>query len=361
MRALAPGHRKQLRHEVLAGKEGNLAWDTISLQSDPAQSSFERQVPRIWRSGPMLRLYRWMYAIRNARNYDVVLLRTISLDVFGPLLGPFVPNRVTVHHAKEVEELAILDRGAVSKKIATLIERYITPVSMKTARGLAGVTNDIRDYEVARFPHLKKRAIVFPNGYHYAETKPAEDKRTRLTVTFTFICATFAEWHGLDRLLEAIRIDSGKTQKRIKIHLVGSLSNEQRATVNAVSHERVEVVAHDVLDSDEISPLLASTDVAVGSLALDRKNLVGASTLKVREYLASGIPVYATHSDTALPQTFPFYYSDTTVSLDRMVSFAESMTEYSREDIREASKPYLDKKIILERAMQQLSEMKNQS
>ncbi|GAA4479434.1 hypothetical protein GCM10023190_22480 [Enteractinococcus fodinae] len=158
-------------------------------------------------------------------------------------------------------------------------------------------------------------------------------------------------------MLEAIETDTGEGQKLVRIHLVGALTDEQRAAVHALSHKGTEIYVHGVLDSDGIISLLDTTDVAIGSLALDRKNLFGASTLKVREYLASGIPVYATHHDTALPQSFPFYYSDSAVSLSRMVNFAELMTNYSREEIREASRSYLDKKFILEKAVQELAEM----
>ena len=170
LRALAPGHRKQLHQEVLAAKDANLQWDTVSLQTDPAQNDFEKQVPKIWRAAPMLRLYRWMYVIRKAREYDLVLLRTLSLDIFGPLLGLFASNRVTIHHTKELEEIPVLNSGSISKRISTLVERYMTPLSMRSAAGLAGVTPEIRDYQVARFPHLKNRAVVLPNGYHFDET-----------------------------------------------------------------------------------------------------------------------------------------------------------------------------------------------
>lgn len=356
--ALAPGHRKQLHQEVLAAEEANLQWDTVALQTDSVQNDFERQVPRIWRAGLMLRLYRWMYVIRKARDYDIVLLRTLSLDIFGPVLGLFATNRVTVHHAKEMEEIAILNRGPTFKRISAFTERYLTPLTMRSASGIAAVTSEIRDYQVARFPHLRNQAIVMPNGYHFAATKPAKDQRSSTSVTFTFVSATFAEWHGLDRLLEAITEDTSESHKLVRIHLVGALNEKQREGVDRSIRRGVEIIIHGVLNSDEIRSLLHGTDVAVGSLALDRQNLVGASTLKVREYLASGIPVYATHTDTALPEDFPFFYADTTVSLKRMLKYAETMAGYSRQEIREASKTYLDKKLILKRMVGELAEMR---
>jgi glycosyltransferase involved in cell wall biosynthesis len=359
--ALAPGHRKQLHQEVLAAKEARLQWDTVALQTDPVQNEFEKQVPRMWRSAPMLRLYRWIYVISKSRDYDLILLRALSLDVFGPFMGLFATNRVTVHHTKELEEIPVLKSGPIVKQLSALIERYLTPLTMRSATGLAAVTREIRDYQVARFPHLKNRSLVLPNGYHFGETLPAEDKRSNTSVTFTFVSATFAEWHGLDRLLEAIRTDTSTREKLIRIHLVGVITDEQREAVDKTVRNGIEITIHGVLDFEEIQYLLDSTNVALGSLALDRKNLEGASTLKVREYLASGIPVYATHLDTALPKDFPFFYADTNVSLQRMLEYAEAMTEYSRQEVRAASKVFLDKELILKRAVSELEDLQRQS
>lgn len=357
LRALSPGQRKQLHHEVMASKSAGLQWDTVALHTEPPQTSFEKQVPRMWRSGLMLRLYRWRYVIEQARNYDLVLVRTLSFDILGPFLGLFARNRVTVHHSKEVEEVAILDRNHLSKRISIFVEKYLTPLAMRSARGLAGVASDIRDYEVERFPHLKGSAIVIPNGFHFAATQPSEDRRSASVITFTFVCGRFTEWHGLDRLLDAVKLANPEGEKLVRINLVGALNHAQKVSVQEVRVRGVEIIVHGVLDQDEVRSLLASTHVAIGSLALDRQNLFIGSTLKVREYLANGIPVYATHQDTALPPEFPFLYTDHKVSISRMVQFAESMADYSRPTVRSASEAYLDKQLILQKAVQDLVEI----
>jgi hypothetical protein len=53
-------------------------------------------------------------------------------------------------------------------------------------------------------------------------------------------------------------------------------------------------------------PLLARADVAIGSLGLYRAKLQEASTLKVREYLARGIPTILGYRDTDFPEWAPF-------------------------------------------------------
>lgn len=358
VRALTPGQRKQLKHEDLASRQSGLHWHTVALHTEVTQNEFEIQIPKAFRSIILRQIYGWLFAIRNASKYDLILMRALPLDILGPLLGLFVRNRFTVHHGKELEELPLIKhRGAAAIWVATAIERYIKPLTMKSAHGLAGVSGDIRDYEVSRFPHLREQAIVLPNGYYFAGTEPVKDFRRNDVVTFTFVCGRFTEWHGLDRLLEALKGEAGSIHKPITVHLVGTLTDAQKSEIDELTLDNVELIAHGVLGTEKVRSLLAESDVAIGSLALDRQNLHEGSTLKVREYLASGIPVYATHSDTSLSANFPYFYEDSSVSITNLMDFAEFTALHSRNEVRVASEPFLDKERILETVMQQLDQL----
>ena len=60
------------------------------------------------------------------------------------------------------------------------------------------------------------------------------------------------------------------------------------------------VAVHGVLAREEYEPLLAVSDAAIGTLALNRKQMNEACPLKVREYLAYGLPVVIAYKDTDL-------------------------------------------------------------
>src|SRR5207249_2857500 len=66
------------------------------------------------------------------------------------------------------------------------------------------------------------------------------------------------------------------------------------------------VHVHGVLDRAQLHRLLAQVDVGVGTLALHRKGLEEASALKVREYLALGLPVVLGNADTDFPDGADF-------------------------------------------------------
>jgi len=229
---------------------------------------------------------------------------------------------------------------------------------MKSARGLAGVTEEIRNYETSRFPHLEDHALVIPNGFNFHRSSVALNLRKPNQFDFVFVCAEFSTWHGLDRLLSAIEAHGTPLGRAITIHLVGRLTDLQRNMLDSSEVEGVTFVRYGTLSPAETSTVLAECHVAIGSLALDRKGLTEAGTLKVREYLAAGLPVYATHKDASIPKDFPYYMNDQDgVSIENIVRFAEQSEGLSRETVREASKLYLDKEKIMISTLSQLEQM----
>ncbi|WP_151208781.1 glycosyltransferase family 4 protein [Paenibacillus yonginensis] len=63
---------------------------------------------------------------------------------------------------------------------------------------------------------------------------------------------------------------------------------------------------HGKMTRSAYQPLLDQADIAVGTLALYRKHMTEASPLKVREYLANGLPVIMAYEDTDFPAEVPF-------------------------------------------------------
>lgn len=348
VRVLYGGQRRQLEFETRAANDYRLAWDTLALHVQEPRNTFERQIPRLFRGRVLLRVYGWITAARLSRQYDFILFRDMQLDVLGPILGAFVPRRITIHHAKEIEELGILRGGGWFSRIGAGLERYFKPLTMLSASGLAGVTGEIRDYELMRFPWLRDRALVIPNGYMFSDTAEVERTSVEGELSFAFVCAEFSPWHGLERLLAAIGEYEPRAGTTLAFHLVGELTPEQHRLVEAAVRGGIRIERHGSIDPSSVSGVLEGCDVALGSLALDEKGLREASTLKVREYLAAGLPVYATHRDAALPEDFPYFFEDEGgVSIARMVEYARSMANASRSEVREASRMYLDKGEIM--------------
>jgi hypothetical protein len=70
-----------------------------------------------------------------------------------------------------------------------------------------------------------------------------------------------------------------------------------------------------------------------------------ACTLKVREYLALGLPVYLGHDET-IPKTFNFVKKGP-ANIDEIIEYAYSMKNAKRQDVIDTAKLFIDKKILV--------------
>jgi glycosyltransferase involved in cell wall biosynthesis len=68
----------------------------------------------------------------------------------------------------------------------------------------------------------------------------------------------------------------------------------------------VNVSFHGYLSEEQYRPILAQVDVALGTLALERKGMREGAPLKVREYLAHGLPAIIGYRDTDFPEGAEF-------------------------------------------------------
>ncbi|MFD5213429.1 hypothetical protein [Microbacterium sp. NPDC058345] len=152
-----------------------------------------------------------------------------------------------------------------------------------------------------------------------------------------FIASSFVPWHGLDRLLD----DAQTTDADFILHLVGDVGEPDRERANKDPRIRI----HGHLDQNAIAELVARSWVGLASFALDRKGMKEACSLKVREYLASGLATYSGHADR-----FPadsVYYKQGPARFADIITYAYDMRETSREEVRDLSMAQISKSVIL--------------
>lgn len=103
-----------------------------------------------------------------------------------------------------------------------------------------------------------------------------------------------APWHGIDKIIALAKLLPGW-----RFHLVGVSAKD-------VPEAPSNVLLHGSLSLSEYLPILQKGHIALGTLALHRKGMNEASPLKVREYLALGLPVIIGYRDTDFPEGAPF-------------------------------------------------------
>lgn len=347
----SPGIAQQMAWEQAAARELGVPWESVLWVAD--EQAPARTGARLghltgrafaWMRGRMA-FYAWLS--QQAHHYDLVLLRHSSHD---PLEVRFVsrsPVKIaTVHHTKEVQELAT--RNGSMAGVRARAEAAIGRRVLGLVDALIGVTSEIVSHEVARVPSRSDLpTFVYPNGVVVGHD-PCPDSRSGVP-RIAFVAASFASWHGLDRLMDALDRDNEECYVDVigqtPAPLMSRLSGDPR------------VVLHGVLPQRQIDEVLASAWCGLSSLALDRQEMEEACPLKVRHYLSGGVPVYAGHRDSGIPEAFP-YFRRGSVELSEVLSFATEHRNVSREHVRQSAKPFIDKRPLLEslyRALQAAS------
>ena len=220
---------------------------------------------------------------------DVVYVRH---DVFLPPLGGLLRALPAVAEVQS-NEIAEPTVRAGKTRVSLLYEHLSSRLILSRVRGIVTVSHEIAgmDFVTSR----RKPTVVIGNGIDLdgiAELPPANREGRRLA----FLATLGQPWHGVDKILWL----AGELPD-VTFHFIGW------ARENFLSPPPPNVVAHGVLSREEYEPILASCDAGIGTLALHRIDMNEASTLKVREYLAHGLPVVLGYEDTDLKGLDPWY------------------------------------------------------
>lgn len=356
-RQFSRGQVNQLRYEHSASKAiKGVEWKTLGYHTGPAFDQFIKPIPFLFRLLFLRNLWGWVVAWRLSKRYDVLIMRHMTFDPFALIFAPLIPNRISVHHAKEVEELKLIRRGWRGK-LASLVEEYTGRVAVRNTKMILGVTKEIAEYERATRAHSKSIG-VYPNGIEVGVVAALDDAREPDEIHVAFICGTFSPWHGLDKLIQAVDDHfSSAGDLPVYIHLIGGLSDQQLAELSATSKRAQVFRSYGVMQSEEYMSILAKCDFGIGSLALERQSLSEAATLKIREMLAIGLPVYSGHKDVALENEHSWGRIVNEVSLTDLQGFGLLMKKMPRWIVRQESAESIEKMEIMKSVSKTIEEV----
>jgi glycosyltransferase involved in cell wall biosynthesis len=274
--------------------------------------------------------------------YDIFILRYISYDPFQLEFAKKCSRKVCfVHHTLEVEELKTTQN--IKNIFLPHAENFIGKRTLSAADALIGVTPEIAKYELHRSGKPNQKIFIYPNGVKYKHHK-VPDNRTE-TIQLLFVASFFSSWHGLDILLDNFK----NSQENFVFHLVGELSEKDQH----VAQQDNRIVLHGNLSQDELHKISSYCHIGLSSFSLARKKMREACTLKTREYLMLGLPVYSGHDDI-FPDDFKFYHKGPPI-INRILEFAIKFKNVDKKDVSMQSKQYLDKTILLEKLYTEIS------
>jgi glycosyltransferase involved in cell wall biosynthesis len=155
--------------------------------------------------------------------------------------------------------------------------------------GFVFLSNELKIY----FSRYKKLGVVISNGIDIDKISPSQAPNNNSPRLF-FMGTPGQSWHGIDKICVI-----AKHYPTWQFELVGVTASEVVAPPTNMHF-------HGHLNNEKYSDILSKSDVAIATLALHRKNMNEASPLKVREYLAHGLPTILGYKDTDFPDGAPF-------------------------------------------------------
>lgn len=348
MLTFPPGIVTQLCWEQEAARDLGLDWNVYIFSWRGAESpeTTRKSLPsrtsaHTSRDALRLRIdyFRWLRS--RIPEVDVFLLRYSPHD---PIQWHFMntcPRPVyLVHHTLETHELASI--GTHREKLKAGLEGIIGPLAVRKSRAVVAVTQEIAEYERRRAFQKSKTSILYPNGVRI-DAEVIEDRRGSIP-ELLIVASEFHAWHGLDLLLSDIR----KSTRNFRLHIIGEVSeSDQRA-----GSEDRRIIFHGTKDRAEIREIGTSCWIGLSSFALHRKGMKEACTLKVREYLMLGLPVFAGYREV-FPNSFPFF-CEGPPSIHKILEYAHTMRNVHRREVRECALPFIEKSLILRTFERQL-------
>jgi len=185
---------------------------------------------------------------------------------------------------------------ASNNRISGLYNALFRNFFLKKVNGFVFMTDELGSS--GSFSRFHGPACTIPNGAD-VEDFPFRENTNNLQPNLVFVGSPGQAWHGLDKIWWL-----AKQLGHCKFHIVGP----SRAECEAVWSDLPEnVELHGYLSADKTAEVVSGADVGIGTLALHRKGMSEACPLKVRQYLAQGVPVIAGYKDPDIPESCSFY------------------------------------------------------
>lgn len=260
--------------ELFVLSPGSTVWDGLN-DLDVRLTEDKGYVQRLLRTMKQLvdAVMKW--------NPDVVYLR---FDTYYPAIERLLRRIPTV---LEINTDDINEYRMEMSRPKYLYHRLLRGRVLSNATGMVFVTREL----AAKFRSFQKPMAVIGNSIdlsNYPHLPAPENSVPRLV----FIGTPGQTWHGIDKIAVL-----AKRFPTWHFDLIG---------VDTGLETLPNVQLHGLLGRSQYTQLIAQADAAIGTLALHRKGMGEACPLKVREYLAHGIPVIIGCEDTDFPEAVPF-------------------------------------------------------
>jgi len=264
-------------------------------------------------------------------NPDFIYLRH---ELYKPYLRRLLKKNQTVVeiNADDVLELKLLSKTSIKSFLRYMYHLRTRNLLFNNVKAIVSVTRELAERKV--FKRFNKPLIISPNSIMLNDNL----KRTKRhgKVYLAFIGSLTQPWQGLDKVIRLADI----LGENYVFHIIGN-SNGEKNLEN--------VIYHGYLQKAEYEKVLKECHIGIGTLAAHRKGLQEACALKVREYIAYGLPVILGYKDTAFIDETPKWVLEVpnaedslenTETIEQIKEFIKNMKNYTV--MNDESRKYID-------------------
>lgn len=236
----------------------------------------------------------------NSYKFALTALKIIkpNLTYSRYLFPSFNTNQIKKHSKTLIVEINADDVSEYNQKnvITGMFNRIFRSRFLVTVDGFIFVTNEIRKSNNFKFNN--KSSIVIANGVDTKDFDFIETTNNDVP-NLVFVGSPNQSWHGIDKIEQLAKILPDSI-----IHIIGpsKLECESQWSMSPKN-----VIFHGYLTNHKTNIIVKNSDIGIGTLSLYRKGMNEACPLKVRQYLAFGIPVIAAYQDTDLSDKEEFF------------------------------------------------------
>lgn len=298
----------------------------------------------------------WQYdqAWEQIENPDFIYIRFVLID--RKLLQFIKELRYRFSQCKILLEIPTYPYANEWKSKLSMAPFYIKDMWYhgKLKKYVDRIATFSEDDKIFDIPTLRIINGIWLDDIKVAGKTDNEDKIVLLTV------ASFQRYHGYERCLSGLSnyyAEGGK--KQIEFHMVGD-GKEQiyYQDLTKKYHLEKHVFFHGRKTGKELDQFYDIADIAIGSLGFYKIKLDISSNLKVREYLAKGLPIVSGCNEDIFDKSdVDFYYrvpnNSTPIDMEKIIEFydrlytgKESRTAV-KERIREYANKTVDMKIVI--------------
>jgi glycosyltransferase involved in cell wall biosynthesis len=198
----------------------------------------------------------------------------------------------------EINSDDTMEYGLTLGPVKQLYHRLTRARVLRAVAGFVPVTEEL----ARRFAIFSRPASVIANGVDLASFPQLPAAGPTAPRRLAFMGSPGTPWHGLDRIgaLAALMPD-------LLFDIIGCTVDDWRVATAAASPPPANFVFHGHMVRTDYEPLLRNATAALGTFGLYRKGMDEACPLKVREYLALGLPVIGACHDTDIPEGADYY------------------------------------------------------